>query len=418
MARKKAKKNPFTVTVKRVGEVGAVARPAKKVSKGYRGPSRAMQRMTGAVSSARKAATRAGQMAKAEPTRIAVGTLAGSVAGKIGADMLHDRAVKNPIGTVGKNEAMTNAAAGGIAAAAGVGVALMGGQTTVKRYVVQTLSHVASFMAGSANAINNAQKKPVPVVPVPPVAGMEDDPFRSDGGDTGAPRRQRAQKRRQMIASRMASQLRAEDPTTSGVEGPELEEYCAGVLDDAVEDVSGLRDILMAENVEETGFPLAAGIMAKIVKKIMGLLKKEQAQKPKDEPTMTDTVLELEGMTPEEIETGRKPAVLKELRRERRALKKDVRREKRADRKAKRQDRRAAKREWKEEKPLTTRQERKVTRQERRIDNLEAQRPVIIRTVPATEPETDPGQGYEDNEDYVIIVPSDEEIEMVSEGRL
>jgi len=62
---------------------------------------------------------------------------------------------------------------------------------------------------------------------------MEDDPFRSDGGDTGAPRRQRAQKRRQMIASRMAAQLRAEDPTTSGVEGPELEEYCAGVLDDA-----------------------------------------------------------------------------------------------------------------------------------------------------------------------------------------
>ena len=43
---------------------------------------------------------------------------------------------------------------------------------------------------------------------------------------------------------------------------------------------------------------------------------------------------------------------------------------------------------------------------------------MIIRTVPATEPETDPGQGYEDNEDYVIIVPSDEEIEMVSEGRL
>jgi len=419
MAKRRSKKAPLTVTVRRVGEVGKPPSVAGKKGKmGYRGPSMAMTRMTGAVSSARKAAARAGQIARQEPTRVAVGTLAGSVAGKIGADMLHDSAVKTPNGTIGKNEAMSNAAAGGIAAAAGVAVALMGPQSVTKRYAVQTLSHVASFMAGSANAIRNAKKTPVPAV-----AGMDDDPFRPDGGDTGAPRRQRAQQRRQMIASKMAAQLRAEDPAGAGTEGrSELEEYCAGVVDDAIEDVEGLRDVLMTEDGEETGFPLAAAAMGKLVKKILGLLKKEQ-KKENDEPSMTDTVLELEGMAPEEFDEVGKSAALKDLRRERKQLKKDVRREKRAARKAGRQERRAAKKErreekkeWKAEKPLSERKEAKLERKEEKLDALRAKagRPVIIRTVPA-EPEY---EYDEEGEPLVIMLPTDEEIEMVAEGRL
>lgn len=411
--RRKTGKKPVIITVRKTagtGETGTHAPRRSKSVSHYKGPSRAVTRLTGAVSSARKAASRANQLMQSESTRVGVGTLIGAGVGKVATDMIHESAAKTPTGYAAKNEAASNLIISGVAAAAGIATALMGRQSQLKRYAVQTLSHTASFAAGSANAISNQKKKPVSVV----ATSGADDPFVTDDG-LGAPRRQNVMQRRQLLASRIAQALRREDPDGAGTEGPELEEYTAGLVDDMADEVSGLDD-----SVEGTGFlPMMAakGFKPGFLQALATLVKTTQpdgvseirAKQDQGEAPVTAAVLDVEG-EPIQEETGitifgrskAQRTKARQLRRERRKLKRELR-------KAKRRGRAAA----------------KDAGLKAEVQALRAQ---LTPPRPAAQPMqyAQDGEGFEGEEQLdeygnlppLIVIPTDDQIQDVSSGRV
>lgn len=411
------RRKPVSITVHRTGAAPESSGP-KSIRRRYRRTATAA--VNGVASAARKGAAAARQALKAEPTRAAVGLVVGNVAAKVAGDMIHESALKTPGGSAAKHEAGLNLAVSAGAAVVGIAAALMSGGTKkgeVARYVVHTAENAASHSLGAANAIARQNKKPVPI----PTTSGDDDPFGTDGGDTGAPRRQRVAARRKAIASRVAQAMRKEDPSGAGTEGPELEGYLEGLLEDVSGEIEGAE-----EAIAETGvLPLAAAAALsnpETVKALARLIKlrldKREIEDVKAEQAtgavpVTMAVLELEGYAPEDmsVETGISEA--RQLRKEHRQLKREARQLKRQDRRANRKDRRAARKEARivrldqKNEPLRV----KVDEGRERAQARREQRPLVIQTVRRSAAAQLPEEDEEGSEELpIIVIPSDDEV--------
>lgn len=358
----------------------------------------------GIAASARKAASTARKVASEEPMRAGVGFVAGNVIGKVAGDMIHDQALETAKKTPEKaaEQARNRNLYGGVMlGATALASALIGGKSTVRKYILHTALNGSSHMLGESAAIDRQMQKPLPPKATQGTDGTEgNDPF--DGRDeTGASRRERVAKRRQAYAKKIAAHMRAEDPDGTATEGPELEGYLEGLLEDAGNRIEGAEDAMA-----ETGvLPLLAAAALnpetiKALSKLINLAKPEgekevKAAQQQGQQPVTAAVLELEGVDPDEVGASAKEQA-RALRAEAKRLEKAEAQKRRAERIQRRQERRAARKGQ----PLTIQPQAQA---------LPAPAPVIIREVVRTvSPQAD---------DPIIVVPTDDEVMDVAEGR-